>query len=204
MANVSSLKKNPPQNRLRGALPKIGIRPTIDGRYGGVRESLEDQVMGMAQATAKFISDNVRHASGLPVEVVIADTCIGGVAEAAECAEKFAREGVGVSLTVTPCWCYGSETMDMNAEIPKAIWGFNGTERPGAVYLAAALAGHTQKGLPAFGIYGHDVQDSGTAEIPADVQEKLLQFARSGLAVATMKGTSYLAMGGTSMGIAGS
>jgi L-fucose isomerase len=204
MATIASLKTNPPANRLRGSLPKIGIRPTIDGRYGGVRESLEGQVMAMARATAAFLTENVRHACGLPVEVVIADTCIGGVSEAAKCAEKFAREGVGVSLTVTPCWCYGSETMDMDPAIPKAIWGFNGTERPGAVYLAATLAGHSQKGLPAFGIYGRDVQDAGDTSIPADVQQKLLQFAKAGLAVATMRGTSYLAMGGVSMGIAGS
>ena len=195
---------NPPANRLRTALPKIGIRPTIDGRYGGVRESLEAQVMGMAQATADLIQAHIRHACGLPVEVVIADTCIGGAAEAADCAEKFAREGVGVSLTVTPCWCYGSETIDLTPGIPKAIWGFNGTARPGAVYLAAALAGHTQFGLPAFSIYGHDVQDSGDDPIPPDVTAKILQFARAGLAVATMMGTSYLAMGGVSMGIVGS
>ncbi len=198
------LNVTPPTNRLRGTLPKIGIRPTIDGRYGGVRESLEGQVMAMAQSTAAFLTANMRHACGLPVEVVIADTCIGGVSESAQCAEKFAREGVGVSLTVTPCWCYGSETMDMDPTIPKAVWGFNGTERPGAVYLAATLAGHAQKGLPAFGIYGQDVQDGGDTSIPADVQYKLLTFARAGLAAATLKGTSYLAMGGTSMGIAGS
>src|SRR5207253_2931954 len=148
--------------------------------------------------------ENLRHACGLPVEVVIADTCIGGVSEAAKCAEKFRREGVGVSLTVTPCWCYGAETMDMEPLTPKAVWGFNGTERPGAVYLAAVLAGHAQKGLPAFGIYGRDVQDSADASIPPDVEEKLLRFARAGLAVASMRGTSYLAMGGVSMGIAGS
>src|SRR5215207_7315115 len=136
-------------NRWLGSLPKIGIRPTIDGRLGGVRESLEGQTMGMAETTARLIRENVRYAAGLPVEVVIADTCIGGVSEAAQCAEKFRREGVGVSLTVTPCWCYGAETMDMDPAIPKAVWGFNGTERPGAVYLAAVLAGHSQKGLPA-------------------------------------------------------
>lgn len=192
-----------PTNRLRTALPKIGIRPTIDGRYGGVRESLEDQTMEMARTTAVLISENVRHACGLPVEVVVSETCIGGAAEAADCAEQFARAGVGVSLTVTPCWCYGTETVDLTPNIPKAIWGFNGTERPGAVYLAAALAGHAQLGLPAFGIYGHDVQDGGEP-IPADVQDKILSFARAGLAVASMKGTSYLAMGGVSMGIAGS
>lgn len=204
MADVQDMKTNPPVNRLRGALPKIGIRPTIDGRYGGVRESLEGQTMGMAQRVATFLTENVRHACGLPLETVIADTCIGGVSEAAKCAEKFARQGVGVSLTITPCWCYGTETIDMDPSVPKAIWGFNGTERPGAVYLAAALAGHTQKGLPAFGIYGHEVQDSDDTSIPTDVQQKLLRFARAGLAVASMHGASYLAMGGVSMGIAGS
>lgn len=204
MADIASLKSNPPTNRLRNALPKIGIRPTIDGRLGGVRESLENQTMGMARNVAAFLSENIRHAGGQPVECVISDTCIGGVSEAAKCAEKFKREGVGVSLTVTSCWCYGSETMDMDPLIPKAVWGFNGTERPGAVYLAAVLAGHSQKGLPAFGIYGHDVQDSTDTTFPADVQAKILQFARSGLAAATMRGTSYLAMGGVSMGIAGS
>ncbi len=197
-------KINLPQNRLRGELPKVGIRPTIDGRYGGVRESLEDVTMGMAQGVAEFISANVKHACGLPVECVIADTCIGGFAEASDCAEKFRKAGVGVSLTVTPCWCYGSETVDMEPDLPKAIWGFNGTDRPGAVYLAAALAGQNQKGLPTFGIYGEDVQDLGDSRIPKDVQEKLLRFIRSGIAVATMKGKSYLAMGGVSMGIAGS
>src|SRR5437870_7829412 len=184
MANIRDMRISSPANRLRGSLPKVGIRPTIDGRLGGVRESLEGVTMGMAQAAARFISENIRHACGLPVEYVIADSCIGGVAEAAACAEKFAREGVGVSLTVTPCWCYGAQTMDMNPLIPKAVWGFNGSDRPGAVYLAAVLAGHTQKGLPAFGIYGRDVQDLGDPErIPSDVQAKLLQFARAGLAV---------------------
>jgi len=198
------IKMNPPENRLIGDMPKIGIRPTIDGRWGGIRESLEDQTMGMARAAAQFLQENLRHANGLPVESVIADTCIGGVAEAAQAAAKFAREGVGVSLTVTPCWCYGAETMDMDPHTPKAIWGFNGTERPGAVYLAAVLAAHNLKGLPAFGIYGRDVQDAGDTSIPPDVQDKLLQFARAGLAVARLRGKSYLSMGGTSMGIAGS
>ena len=170
----------------------------------GVRESLEKQVMAMAKNAAKFLSANLRYPNGRPVQCVIADSCIGGVAEAAACAEKFAREGVGVSLTVTPCWCYGSETMDMDPLIPKAVWGFNGTERPGAVYLAAVLAGHNQKGLPAFSIYGRDVQDGGDAGIPADVQKKLLRFARAGLAAAIMRGKSYLSLGGVSMGIAGS
>ena len=160
MAKINDLKMIGPQKRLRGALPKIGIRPAIDGRRKGVRESLEVQTMGMAKAAADFLDKNLRHPNGLPVECVIADTCIGGVAEAADCADKFAHAGVGVSLTVSPCWCYGSETMDMDPLIPKAVWGFNGTERPGAVYLAAVLAGHNQKGLPAFGIYGQDVQDS--------------------------------------------
>ena len=190
--------------RLKGSLPKIGIRPTIDGRLGGVRESLEDQTMRMATNVAQFLSNNLKHSNGSKVECVIADTCIGGVAEAAMTAEKFVKEGVGISLTVTPCWCYGSETIDMDPYIPKAIWGFNGTERPGAVYLAAALAGHNQKGIPAFGIYGKDVQDSDDKSIPGDVQGKLLRFAKAGLAVATMKGKSYLSMGSVSMGIAGS
>jgi L-fucose isomerase len=204
MANKNSIKTNAPVNNLKGGLPKVGIRPTIDGRLGGVRESLEDQTMNMAKAAAELISSNLKHANGLPVECVIADTCIGGVAEAAACAEKFAKEGVGVSLTVTPCWCYGSETMDMDPHLPKAVWGFNGTERPGAVYLAAVLAGHSQKGLPAFSIYGKDVQDSGDMTIPADVKEKVLKFIKAGLAVAAMKGKSYLSMGSVSMGIAGS
>ena len=202
--NTTTLAVNPPVNRLRAAPPKVGIRPAIDGRLGGVRESLEAQTLALAEAAAEFIRANCFHASGLPVEVVIADTTIGGVAEAARCAEQFAREGVGVSLTVSPCWCYGSETMDMDPIIPKAVWGFNGTERPGAVYLAAVLSAHAQKGLPAFGIYGRDVQDSGNTEIPGDVQEKIRLFVQAGLAVATMRGASYLAVGGTSMGIAGS
>ena len=185
-------------------LPKVGIRPTIDGRLGGVRESLEKQTMAMARATAKLISAKLRYPTGEPVQCVIADGTIGGVAEAAACAEKFRRENVGVSLTVTPCWCYGSETMDADPHTPKAVWGFNGTERPGAVYLAAVLAGHTQKGLPAFGIYGHDVQEAGDQKIPADVEDKILRFVRAGLATATMRGRAYLAMGGVSMGIAGS
>lgn len=184
--------------------PKIGIRPTIDGRLGGVRESLEAQTMKMAQAAAALISSSLFYRDGLAVECVLSDTCIGGVREAAACAEKFAREGVAVSLTVTPCWCYGSETMDMTPQIPKAVWGFNGTERPGAVYLAAVLAGHNQKGIPAFGIYGREVQDAGDGEIPSDVAQKILQFAKAGLVVAQMRGKSYLAMGGVSMGIAGS
>ena len=185
-------------------LPKVGIRPTIDGRYGGVRESLEGQVMDMAKRAAALITSSLKYPNGKPVECVIADTCIGGVAESAACAEKFDRENVGVSLTVTPCWCYGSETMDMDPLRPKAVWGFNGTERPGAVYLAAVLAGHTQKGLPAFGIYGRDVQDGCDKNIPADVAEKIQRFTKAGLALATMRGKAYLSMGGCSMGIAGS
>ena len=204
MANVKGMSTLSPGNRLPGSLPKIGIRPTIDGRRRGVRESLEAQTMSMAKTVAQLLTGNIRHASGLPVECVIADACIGGVAEAAQAAEKFQREGVGVSITVTPCWCYGAETMDMDPFTPKAVWGFNGTERPGAVYLAAVLAAHAQKGIPAFGIYGKDVQDAGTTKIPDDVREKLLQFSRAGLAAASMRGRSYLAMGAVSMGIAGS
>jgi len=184
--------------------PKIGIRPVIDGRRRGIRESLEETTMGMARNVARFYTQMLRYPDGSPVECVIADTCIGGVKEAADCAAKFERENVGLSLSVTPCWCYGSETIDMNPLIPKAIWGFNGTERPGAVYLAAALAAHNQKGLPAFGIYGRDVQDMGVTDIPKDVQEKLVRFAKAGLAVAMMRGKSYLAIGTVSMGIAGS
>jgi L-fucose isomerase len=184
--------------------PKIGIRPTIDGRQGGVRESLEDKTMCLANAVAQLISENLRNGDGSPVECVISDTTIGRVAEAAACAEKFEREGVGATITVTSCWCYGSETMDMNPYYPKAVWGFNGTERPGAVYLAAVLAAHAQKGLPAYGIYGHDVQDLSDNTIPADVAEKILRFAKAAQAVATMRGKSYLSLGNTCMGIAGS
>lgn len=190
-------------NRLQGSMPKIGIRPIVDGRRGGIRESLEDVTMAMAKKAAELLSANLRHSNGLPVECVIADTCIGGVAEAARAEEKFARENVGVSISVTASWCYPTETMDQHPTRPKAIWGFNGTERPGAVYLAAAMSAHNQKGLPAFAIYGRDVQDIGDTTIAADVQEKLLQFANAGLAVATMQGKSYLSMGAVSMGIAG-
>ncbi len=203
MAN-NELNINSDYQTVIGDFPKVGIRPTIDGRMNGVRELLEDQVMNMAKLAANLISKNVKYPDGKPVECVIADTCIGGVAEAAMCAEKFRKNGVGVSLTVTPCWCYGSETIDMDPLLPKAIWGFNGTERPGAVYLAAALAGHTMKGLPAFGIYGRDVQDSGDKNIPDDVSEKIIRFVKAGLASAYMKGKSYLSMGSVSMGIAGS
>ncbi|HEX2962428.1 MAG TPA: L-fucose isomerase [Ignavibacteriales bacterium] len=191
-------------NRLKGSLPKVGIRPVIDGRRKGVRESLENQTMQMAKNAAALISENLRYSNGMKVRCVIADTCIGGAAEAAECAEKFAREGVGVSLTVTPCWCYGTEVMDSDPLIPKAVWGFNGTERPGAVYLAAALAGYSQSGLPAFGIYGRDVQDADDTSIPEDVKEKILLFVKAGLAMAEMRGKSYLSVGSVSMGIAGS
>lgn len=184
--------------------PKIGIRPTIDGRQGGVRESLEEKTMNLAKAVAELITKNLRHGDGTPVECVIADGTIGRVAESAACAEKFEREGVGATISVTSCWCYGAETMDMNPYWPKAVWGFSGTERPGAVYLAAVLAGHAQKGLPAFGIYGRDVQDIDDNTIPDDVAEKILRFARAAIAVATMRGRSYLSMGSVSMGIAGS
>ena len=193
-----------PTHRLTTPLPRVGIRPAIDGRRKGVRESLEEVTMRQARRVAALISDNVRHSCGLPVECVVADNCIGGAAEAAACAEQFRRAGVGVSLTVTPCWCYGAETMDMDPLLPKAVWGFNGTERPGAVYLAAVLAAHAQKGVPAFGIYGRDVQDADDSSIPDDVGAKILGFVRAGVAAATMNGTSYLAMGGVSMGIGGS
>jgi len=192
------------KKRLIGDLPKVGIRPVIDGRERGVRESLETQVMALAKAAAGFIEKNLRFPGGEKVECVIADTTIGGVAEAAMCADKFRKEGVGVSLTVTPCWCYGTEVMDADPLIPKAVWGFNGTERPGAVYLAAALAGYTQRGLPTFGIYGRDVQEADDLSIPPDVQEKILRFVKSALAVAQMNGKSYLSIGYSSMGIAGS
>ncbi|MDR2286388.1 MAG: L-fucose isomerase [Prevotellaceae bacterium] len=190
--------------RFQGDWPKIGIRPTIDGRMGGVRESLEQQTMNMAESVATLLTSTLKYPDGTPVQCVIADSTIGRVAESAACAEKFKKENVGVTLTVTPCWCYGSETMDMDPHTVKAVWGFNGTERPGAVYLAAVLAAHAQKGLPAFGIYGHDVQDAGTTEIPCDVKEKLLRFSKAALAVAVMRGKSYLSIGAVCMGIAGS
>lgn len=190
--------------RFQGEWPKIGIRPTIDGRMGGVRESLENQTMNMAKSVVDLLTSTLRYPDGSPIQCVIADSTIGRVAESAACAEKFRREGVGITISVTPCWCYGSETMDMEPHTIKAVWGFNGTERPGAVYLAAVLAGHAQKGLPAFGIYGHDVQDGGTTEIPGDVRQKLLRFAKAALAVATMRGKSYLSIGSVCMGIAGS
>lgn len=192
------------QARFIGEYPKVGIRPVIDARQGGVRESLEEQTMDMARSVAELISRELKYSDGTAVECVIADSTIGRVPEAAACAEKFRKEGVGVVISVTPCWCYGSETIDYDGRMPQAIWGFNGTERPGAVYLAAALAGHSQKGMPAFGIYGRDVQDAGDKSIPEDVKEKLLRFAKAGIAVATMKGKSYLSIGNVAMGIAGS
>jgi len=194
------------KKRYVGSYPAIGIRPTIDGRRGPlkVRESLEEQTMGMACAAAELFRENLRYSDGTPVRVVIADTTIGRVGEAAACAEKFRREGVEITLTVTPCWCYGAETMDMEQNTIKAVWGFNGTERPGAVYLASVLATHAQKGLPAFGIYGHEVQDADDKSIPADVREKLLRFGRAAVAAATMRGKSYLQIGSACMGIGGS
>ena len=195
------------ENRYVGSYPVIGIRPTIDGRRGvlKVRESLEDQTMGMAKAAAKLFTENLTYSNGEPVKVVIADTTIGRVGESVACAEKFKKEGVDITLTVTPCWCYGAETMDMDRNTIKAVWGFNGTERPGAVYLASVLATHAQKGLPAFGIYGHDVQDiTDTDKIPKDVKEKLLRFGRAAIAAATMRGKSYLQIGSVCMGIGGS
>lgn len=194
------------KNRLVGDYPVIGIRPTIDGRRGElkVRESLEEQTMNMAKSAAKLFEENLRYSNGEPVKVVIADTTIGRVGEAAACAEKFKKAGVEITLTVTPCWCYGAETMDMDPLTIKGVWGFNGTERPGAVYLASVLATHTQKGRPAFGIYGHDVQNADDTEIPADVKEKLLRFGRAAVAAASMRGKSYLQIGSICMGIGGS
>ena len=194
------------KSRLIGEYPVIGIRPTIDGRRGRikVRESLEEQTMGMALSAGKLLEENIRYSNGEPVKVIIADTTIGRVAEAAACADKFKKAGVDITITVTPCWCYGAETMDMDPMTIKAVWGFNGTERPGAVYLASVLATHSQKGLPAFGIYGHEVQDADDTEIPDDVKEKLLRFARAAVAAATMRGKSYLQIGSVTMGIGGS
>ena len=194
------------ENRYIGDYPVIGIRPTIDGRRGAlkVRESLEEQTMNMAKRAAKLFEENLKYSNGEPVKVIIADTTIGRVAEAAACAEKFRKNGVSVTLTVTPCWCYGAETMDMERDTIKGVWGFNGTERPGAVYLASVLATHAQKGLPAFGIYGHEVQDCDDTSIPEDVSEKLLRFGRAAVAVATMRGKSYLQIGSVCMGIGGS
>lgn len=194
------------KSRLIGDYPVIGIRPTIDGRRGPlkVRESLEEQTMNMAKSAAELFHQNIRYSNGEPVKVIIADTTIGRVAEAAACADKFRKAGVDITLTVTPCWCYGSETMDMDKDTIKGVWGFNGTERPGAVYLAAVLAAHAQKGLPAFGIYGKDVQEADATEIPEDVKEKLLRFGRAAVAAATMRGKSWLQIGSICMGIAGS
>jgi L-fucose isomerase len=200
---MNELKLNKPANRLIGHMPKIGIRPAIDGRRRGVRESLEVQTMEMAKAVAQLLEKNLRHSNGLPVECVVANTTIGGVAEAAMAEDQFRREGVEVSITVSPCWCYSAEVMDMDPLTPKAIWGFNGTERPGAVFLAAVAAAHSQKGLPVFTIYGQDVRDANDKSIPDEVKEKLLLFAKAGLALTTMRGKSYLSMGGTAMGIAG-
>lgn len=202
---MADFEMQKPGMRYKDSLPKIGIRPVIDGRMRGVREGLEPYTMGMAKAAATLISNNLRHPSGQPVECVIADSTIGRVAESAAAQEKFSHENVAVTLTVTPCWCYGSETMDMDSHTIKAVWGFNGTDKPGAVYLAAVLAAHSQKGLPAFGIYGHDVQDmDDITHIPDDVAEKILQFARSAIAAAWMRGKSYLSIGNVAMGIAGS
>lgn len=194
------------RNRMIGDYPVIGIRPTIDGRRGAlkVRESLEEQTMEMARAAKRLFEENLRYSNGEPVKVVIADTTIGRVGESAACAAKFKKEGVDITLTVTPCWCYGAETMDMDPMTIKGVWGFNGTERPGAVYLASVLATHAQKGLPAFGIYGHDVQNADDKSIPEDVKEKLLRFGRAAIAAATMRGKSYLQIGSICMGIGGS
>ena len=194
------------ENRFIGDYPVIGIRPCIDGRRGPlkVRESLEEQTMNMAKAAQKLLTENLKYSNGEPVKVIISSTTIGRVAEAAQCADEFRKAGVDITLSVTPCWCYGSETMDMDKNTIKGVWGFNGTERPGAVYLASVLAAHAQKGLPAFGIYGKDVQEATATDIPEDVQEKILRFGRAAVAVATMRGKSYLQIGSICMGIAGS
>ena len=194
------------RERRIGSYPVIGIRPIIDGRRGPlkVRESLEEQTLGMAKAAKALFEKELRYSNGEPVKVVISDTTIGRVAESAACAEQFRREGVSITLSVTPCWCYGSETMDMDPMTVKGVWGFNATERPGAVYLASVLATHAQKGLPAFGIYGHDVQDADDTVIPGDVKEKLLRFARAAVAAVSMRGQSYLQIGSICMGIGGS
>lgn len=184
--------------------PKIGIRPTIDGRWGGVRESLEKQTMAMAQSAAKLIGETLKYPDGTPVQCVISNCTIGGGAEAAACADQFATENVVATLSVTPCWCYGSETFDMDPKTIKAVWGFNGTERPGAVYLAAVMSAFAQRGLPAFSIYGHDVQEATDTSVPADVTEKILSFARCAVAVGWMKNKAYVNLGGVAMGIAGS
>ena len=195
------------EKRFAGEYPVIGIRPVIDARKGplDVRGSLEDQTMEMAKAAAELFRNNLKYSNGEPVKVVVSDFTIGRVGETAKCAEQFKKEGVDITLSVTPCWCYGSETMDMDPNTIKGVWGFNGTERPGAVYLAAVLASHAQKGLPAFGIYGHEVQNADeSAQIPCDVKEKLLRFGRAAIAVATMRGKSYLQIGSVCMGIGGS
>ncbi len=194
------------KNRYLGDYPAIGIRPIIDGRKGplDVRGSLEEQTMNMARSAAKLFEENLRYSNGEPVRVVIADSTIGRVGESAACQAKFEREGVAITLSVTPCWCYGAETMDMDRNTIKAVWGLNATERPGAVYLASVLATHAQKGYPAFGIYGHDVQEADDTVIPEDVKEKLLRFGRAAVAVATMRGKSYLQIGSVCMGIGGS
>ncbi len=194
------------KSRLVGKYPVIGIRPTIDGRRGiiDVRGSLEEQTMNMAKSAKKLLEENLKYSNGEKVKVIIADTTIGRVPEVRTCADKFRREGVDITLTVTPCWCYGAETMDMDPMTIKGVWGFNGTERPGAVYLASVLATHAQKGLPAFGIYGHDVQNADDTEIPEDVKEKILRFGRSAIAAASMRGKSYLQIGSICMGIGGS
>mgnify|MGYP004665786617 FL=1 len=194
------------KSRVVGSYPVIGIRPTIDGRRGKlkVRESLEEQTMAMARAAKALIEENIRYSDGEKARVVIAKETIGGVREAASCEEEFRKEGVEITLTVTPCWCYGAETMDMNPLTIKAVWGFNGTERPGAVYLASVLATHAQKGLPAFGIYGHEVQEKDDNSIPEDVKEKILRFMRAAVAAKTMRNKSYLQIGSVTMGIGGS
>lgn len=183
---------------------RIGIRPIIDGRWGGVREALEEQTMKMAKNAKKLIEENIRYADGTPAEVVISPCTIGGGKEAAVCEDFFATQNVVATLSVTPCWCYGSETMDLNPLTIKAVWGLNATERPGAVYLAAVMAVHNQRNLPAFAIYGKDVQEANDYKIPEDVKEKILRFSRCALAVGQMRNKAYVALGSVCMGIGGS
>lgn len=184
--------------------PVIGIRPIVDSRRLGIRDALEGKVRQMAESAKRLIQDNVFYADGTPARVVIYSGSIAGGEEAARCEEEFAAQHVTATLSVTPSWCYPLETIDMNPMTTKAIWGFNGTQRPGAVYLAAAMAAHNQMHRPCFSIYGRDVQDMEEEEIPRDVQEKILRFAKCALAVGQMQNKAYVGFGAVSMGIMGS
>lgn len=184
--------------------PAIGIRPIVDSRRLGIRDALEGKVREMAEAARKLIEEHVFYADGTPARVVVFSGSIAGGEEAARCEAEFAARHVTATLSVTPSWCYPLETIDMNPMTTKAIWGFNGTERPGAVYLASALAAHNQMRRPCFSIYGRDVQDMEEKEIPEDVQEKILRFARCAVAVGEMQNKAYVGFGSVSMGIMGS